>query len=214
MAEQEKDRTEPATPFKLEEAKRRGQVAKSLDFISLVMLSAFLAALYAWADDLARFGLRLSVGALESGAELAFTPPVAAAWLGKISLATLALVAPFLAAAVLAAVVANLVQTGAVFSACPLKPDFQRLNPALGFKRLFSLKVLVETGKTILKLVLFAGVAYLALRDRKSTRLNSSHGSISYGGCGLKKKNGPTYVYTRSSETSRSRVGRQHCSHA
>ncbi len=163
MAEQEKDRTEPATPFKLEEAKHRGQVSKSLDFISLVMLSTFLAALYAWADDLARFGLRLSVGALESGAELAFTPPVAAAWLGKISLATLALVAPFLAAAVLAAVVANLVQTGAVFSAFPLKPDFQRLNPALGFKRLFSLKVLVETGKTILKLVLFAGVAYLAL---------------------------------------------------
>src|SRR6266496_4905240 len=79
MAEQEKDRTEPATPFKLEEAKHRGQVSKSLDFISLVMLSAFLAALYAWADDLARFGLRLSVGALESGAELAFTPPVAAA---------------------------------------------------------------------------------------------------------------------------------------
>src|SRR6266568_3916002 len=154
MAEQEKDRTEPATPFKLEEAKHRGQVSKSLDFISLVMLSAFLAALYAWADDLARFGLRLSVGALESGAELAFTPPVAATWLGKISLATLALVAPFLAAAVLAAVVANLVQTGAIFSAFPLKPDFQRLNPALGFKRLFSLKVLVETGKTILKLVL------------------------------------------------------------
>ncbi len=127
------------------------------------MLSTFLAALYAWADNLARFGLRLSVGALESGAELAFTPPVAAAWLGKISLATLALVAPFLAAAVLAAVVANVVQTGAIFSAFPLKPDFQRLNPALGFKRLFSLKVLVETGKTILKLVLFAGVAYLAL---------------------------------------------------
>ncbi len=129
MAEQEKDRTEPATPFKLEEAKHRGQVSKSLDFISLVMLSAFLAALYAWADDLARFGLRLSVGALESGPELAFTPPVAAAWLGKISLATLALVAPFLAAAVLAAVVANVVQTGAIFSAFPLARE-ERARPA------------------------------------------------------------------------------------
>ena len=43
MAEQEKDRSEPATPFKLEEAKRRGQVAKSLDFVSLLMLGALLA---------------------------------------------------------------------------------------------------------------------------------------------------------------------------
>src|SRR2546428_227778 len=41
MAEQEKDRTEPATPFKLEEARRRGQVAKSLDFVSLLMLLLF-----------------------------------------------------------------------------------------------------------------------------------------------------------------------------
>jgi flagellar biosynthetic protein FlhB len=163
MAEQEKDRTEPATPFKLEEAKRRGQVAKSLDFISLVMLSAFLAALFAWGDDLARSGLRLSVGLVERGVELSFTSQVVAAWLGKMSLATLALVAPFLAAAVLAAVIANVVQTGPIFSAFPLKPDFQRLNPALGFKRVFSLKTLVETGKTILKLALFGGVAYLAL---------------------------------------------------
>ena len=164
MAEQEKDRSEPATPFKLEEAKRRGQVAKSLDFTSLVMLGAFLAALYAWADDLARAGLRLSVGTLERGADLVFTPPVVAGWLGSLSLAMLAMLAPFLAVACLAAIVANLAQNGPVFSAFPLKPDFNRLNPALGFKRVFSLKTLVETGKTLVKLALFGAVAWLALR--------------------------------------------------
>jgi flagellar biosynthetic protein FlhB len=163
MAEQEKDRTEPATPFKLEEAKRRGQVAKSLDFISLVMLGALLAALYAWADDLAAAGVRLSAGALERAGSLSFSPADAASWLGALSTATLALVAPFLAVAVLAAILANLVQTGPVFSAFPIKPDFQRINPATGFKRVFSLKTLVETGKTLLKLGVFGGVAYLAV---------------------------------------------------
>ena len=163
MAEQEKDRSEPATPFKLEEAKRRGQVAKSLDFISLVMLGALLAALYAWGDALALAGLRLSAGSLERAADLAFSNAEAAAWLGGLSLATLSLVAPFLAVAVLAAIVANLVQTGPIFSAFPLKPDFQRINPVTGFKRVFSLKTLVETGKTLIKLAAFAGVAYLAV---------------------------------------------------
>lgn len=163
MAEPEKDRTEPATPFKLEEAKRRGQVAKSLDFTSLLMLGTLLATLYASGDDLARAGLGLSAGSLERGATLASGSAGAAAWLGELSLATLSMMAPFLAAAVLVAIVANLVQTGPVFSAFPLKPDFQRINPATGFKRVFSLKTLVETGKTLLKLLLFGGVAYLAL---------------------------------------------------
>ena len=163
MAEQEKDRTEPATPFKLEEAKRRGQVAKSLDFISLVMLAALLAALYAWSERLAAAGARLAAGALERAAVVSFSGPDAAAWLGQLTTATLSMLAPFLAVAVLAALVANLVQTGPVFSAFPLKPDFNRINPATGFKRVFSLKTLVEAGKTLVKLAAFAGVAWLAL---------------------------------------------------
>jgi len=64
---------------------------------------------------------------------------------------------------VLAALVANLVQTGPVFSAFPLKRDCNRINPATGFKRVFSLKTLVEAGKTLVKLAAFAGVAWLAL---------------------------------------------------
>ncbi len=39
MAEKEQNRTEQATPFKLEESRKQGQVAKSLDFNSLIMIS-------------------------------------------------------------------------------------------------------------------------------------------------------------------------------
>jgi flagellar biosynthetic protein FlhB len=163
MAEPEKDRTEPATPFKLEEARRRGQVAKSLDFISLVMLATLLAALYAWSEHLAAAGLRLSSGIVERAGSLSFGTADAAAWLGRLSAQTLSLVAPFLALAVLAAIAANVVQTGPVFSFFPLKPDFQRINPATGFKRVFSLKTLVEAGKTLVKLLALSGVAWLAL---------------------------------------------------
>src|SRR5690349_468053 len=48
MAEQEQNRTEQATPFKLSEAKKRGQVAKSLDFNTLIMVGSLLIATALW----------------------------------------------------------------------------------------------------------------------------------------------------------------------
>jgi len=51
-----------------------------------------------------------------------------------------------------------------VFSTEPLKPDWNRLNPAAGFKRLLSLKLLFETGKSVLKLLALVAVAWVAVR--------------------------------------------------
>jgi len=67
--------------------------------------------------------------------------------------------APFFLLVILVGVLSNLLQTGPVFSFHPLKPDMQRLNPVQGFKRIYSMKALFETGKSLLKLGLFAAVA-------------------------------------------------------
>ena len=48
MAEQEQNRSEQATPFKLEEARKQGQVAKSLDFNTLVMMWGLLGLAMIW----------------------------------------------------------------------------------------------------------------------------------------------------------------------
>jgi flagellar biosynthetic protein FlhB len=53
---------------------------------------------------------------------------------------------------------------GIVFTTKPLKPDFSRLNPAKGLKRLFSMRMLKETLKSIVKLLLYGAGAYLALK--------------------------------------------------
>ena len=64
----------------------------------------------------------------------------------------------FLAVAIFAIVLLfELLQTGIVFSAQPLKPDFSRLNPAKGLKRVFSKRMLIETAKNVLKFAVYVG---------------------------------------------------------
>jgi flagellar biosynthetic protein FlhB len=58
----------------------------------------------------------------------------------------------------------ELVQTGFVYSTEPLKPNFSRLNPANGLKRLFSLRLLLETTKNVLKLIFYSCVGYWVIR--------------------------------------------------
>lgn len=160
MAEQDHDKTEQATPFKLQEAKKRGQVAKSLDINSFLLLAGMLAVFYVWGRQFLDSGLRLERAVLSQAQALAYDAPALLAWTGEITLAAGRLLAPVLLAAIVLAVLSNLFQTGPVFSFFPLKPDVQRLNPVQGFKRVFSVRLLFEGLKSLLKLALFGAVAY------------------------------------------------------
>jgi flagellar biosynthetic protein FlhB len=163
MAEQEKDKTEQATPSKLEEAKRRGQVAKSPDFNSFFVLAGGLGLLYGWGDTFARHALILARSIFEQAGKVEYDPPHLSAWFESVAVATAYLMVPFFLTAILVMVLANLIQTGPIFTGFPLKPDFQRINPVAGFKRVFSLKMLFEGLKSVIKLVLFGLTAYFVL---------------------------------------------------
>lgn len=164
MAEQqEQDRSEPASPFKLKEARNKGQVAKSLEINSFFVLAVVLAQLYFIGEDLIGSQLRISQ-ALFSRADLfALDPVTSVALFEAVTDALLDVYWPLLGAIMIVGVLANMAQTGPVFSFFPIKPDMQRLNPVQGFKRLFSLKLLFESLKTVIKLAVFAIVIYLAL---------------------------------------------------
>lgn len=163
MAEQDQNRSEQATPHKLLEAKKKGSVAKSAEVNSLVIIAGFVAFLYLWGEQTVSGQLRLHHAILSQAHLLSFSPAQILAWLDGILTATLLSLAPFLLVLLVLGVVSNLMQTGPIFTVFPLKPDFNRLNPATGFKRLFSLRVLYEGVKTVVKLVLFCGVLSLAI---------------------------------------------------
>lgn len=165
MAEQDSDRSEQATPYKLQEARKKGSVARSMDLTALAMLSALLLTVYsgAWTGVAALVRLQRKTLALASAQEWKIDD--VAAWLGGLLMECLVLLAPLFLALAVAAVLVNLVQTGPIFSMHPLKPDLERINPMMGLKRIFSMRTLFESAKSIVKLVILGTVVYFLIKD-------------------------------------------------
>jgi flagellar biosynthetic protein FlhB len=164
MAEQEQNRSEPATPYKLEEAKKQGQVAKSLDFNSFAIVSALLLVLIGGGQMATERMAGLAAWLFELSGSLRLGQPAdTAAWLAEILMAALGVVVPIAAVGVIFAVLSNLLQTGPVFTFEPLKPKFERINPVAGLKRVFNKRMLFEGLKTILKLGVLSLIVYAFL---------------------------------------------------
>ncbi len=160
MAEQEQNRSEPATPFKLAEARKQGQVARSLDFNSFVSTFALLLLVLTLGGSIAMKVMGLSAWLLQESGSLRLEAQGDVGWFADLIWAFLGIVVPFAAVAIVFAVLANLLQTGPVFTFVPLKPKFERINPVAGFKRVFNKRMLFEAFKTVLKLGFFTAVLY------------------------------------------------------
>ena len=160
MQEQEQNRTEQATPFKLNEAKRRGQVAKSLDLNTALISCGMFALLVSSGDEYLRRICELSASLLAGAATLAVNGNTWPATATHILLQLLDILWPIAVVGIILAVLVNVVQTGLILSMEPLKPKFERINPVAGFKRVFNKKMLFQAFKSLLKLLFFGGVLY------------------------------------------------------
>lgn len=171
MAEQDFDRNEAATPFKLQKARERGQTPRSADMVSSAVFLVAMLYLASQAAGLTDAILRLAQAALVQAAK---GHPASALWPLAANLASAAALAllPFFLLLPLVAVLAAMAQTGMVFSLVPLQMDFHRINPATGFKRLFSGRTLFDGLRACLKLAVLVVVGALVLR----TLLPQFHG--------------------------------------
>ena len=159
----DQDKTEQPTAFRLQEARERGQVPRSADFTGVMVIIAFSVALTA-----ASHGVTTALArAMTRTLLLAGHAPDPSAglwtWLQRTFGPAWQSLLPIVLAMVVTAVLANVIQTGPNFSATPLKPDFSRLNPAQGAKRIFSLRVAWDLLKLTLKLGLLATMAWLCV---------------------------------------------------
>lgn len=156
-------RTETATPRRREEARRRGQVARSGELTAaLLLLAVLLFFRYAGGDLLDRVGgeARLWWGGMGSVGELS-EERVAAGGLALLGRA-LAILAPLLVLVALVAVAANIGQIGLLFTPQALAPRPDNLNPLQGFQRMFSRRTFVDLAKAAVKIALVGWVAYAA----------------------------------------------------
>lgn len=153
------ERTEPASARKLEQAREKGNVPRSRELATFAILLAsvgIVAALgvymYQGLGGIMRNALSFD------GADVA-TPDMMVRNLRDAVVDGLLVYLPMSIAVVVAAVAANLMVSGWVFSTQAFEPNFSKLNPLKGIARMFSRQSLVELIKTILKSALIAGVA-------------------------------------------------------
>ncbi|MGI5844215.1 MAG: flagellar biosynthesis protein FlhB [Candidatus Xenobium sp.] len=160
MGGQDSDKTEEPTEHKLQEARKKGQVMKSQEVISTLLLVAVT-------------GVMMGAGPMMLGRIREFTIYV---WrlIPDFNLAErnffgdvvfimgtiLMVLAPLLAGAFLMALLANIAQVKFIFSTEPLKPSLNKINPIEGFKRIFSAKSLMELVKQVAKLTIVGWICY------------------------------------------------------
>ena len=163
MAEQDMDRSQEATPYKLEKASERGQVAKSRDVVSAAVFTAAMAYV-AWRGwPVWREQFLFDQALLMQAARIDASPHNLWRLVERMLTATLWMGLPFLVTLVIAAVIANVVQTGPIFSFQPLKADLTRLNPVNGLKNVFSMQLLFNALRTVLKLVFLSAAVWMVL---------------------------------------------------
>jgi flagellar biosynthetic protein FlhB len=160
--ENDQEKTEQPTPRRLQDARDKGQVARSRELGTAAVMvagSALLllggAPLASGMGQLLKSGLALDRSALTDPAEMA---PA----LGHAVVQSLLVVAPLLLAVIAASVIAPLALGGWIFSAQALAPKLDRLNPLSGLGRIFGVQGLSELVKALLKLLVVGAIAGVA----------------------------------------------------
>jgi len=154
------EKTEAATPHRKQEARKKGQVAKSVDLNAALVVMAIIAVAY-----LVRGYMGLSImGYVQEILVRNMTATLNSEQFINVYKYTLyacfKLMAPILATAVFVALLANFLQVGFVMSSEAINPKLSNVNPLEGLKRIFSKKALFDFLKTLLKLSVIGIVIY------------------------------------------------------
>jgi flagellar biosynthetic protein FlhB len=154
--QQDLDRNDPATPFKLEKAHQKGSISKSQEATFAVVLVALTAVAFGLAEDALRGMAELVARAFAVGLNGELSPPAVVRLTAVLGQGGLQAIGSVLFVLWIAGLAISALQARGVFSTEPLKPNFDRINPGENFKRLFSLRTLYDTGRTGIKMVAIA----------------------------------------------------------
>ncbi len=166
MTSDKSDRTEKPTPKKLQDARKKGQVAQSREIPSaMILLASLLFFYFAGGFMFRQMGYlitasyrRLNDAVLQD----ALSASRLAGWCFEQS--TVILI-PLMLTLVAVGILANVSQFGFLIKEDALTPDFKKINPVNGLKRLVSLKSLVELVKSVFKILFVGLIAYVILKQ-------------------------------------------------
>jgi len=160
----DQEKTEPATPKRREDARKKGQTAISKEVSSVFILLSALGVLFftgSWMFlSLSSFmrGIFQNIGSLrlqEDSINL---------FLVEVFRQFLSILTPLMTAVFIAGIAGNIIQVGFLFTGETLVPKLSKLNPVKGMKKFVSLKSLMELFKSLLKIMIVGGIAFLMVR--------------------------------------------------
>ncbi len=179
MATTSQEKTEQPTGKRLNEARERGQIARSRDLTAVSILLCGGLAVYYSAD---LFYSRFSELLKMLWTRESFTDPgylTGSDLSMKLLTSILGMMGPALGAMIAAAVLLNLAQMkGFIFSAKAMNFSLSNLSPINGFKRMLSLRSLVELVKSIFKLIIITYVVYAVLWPERSALAELSESGV------------------------------------
>ncbi|KFE49954.1 flagellar biosynthesis protein FlhB [Pseudomonas syringae] len=177
MAENEngQDKTEDPTEKKKSEARKDGQIARSKELNTLVIMLVGAGGLLSFGSDIAQMMMELMRSNFIISREMLMDQSYMAKMLlisGKLALVAML---PFLIALMLASLIAPISLGGWLFSAKTLAPKFSRMNPASGLKRMVSTTALIELLKSFGKFLIVLVVALVVLDKDKADLISIAH---------------------------------------
>lgn len=165
----DQERTEEATQQRREDFRRRGQVAQTRELSSVLLLLG-LATLFSL---MGTFFLQQIMGSYKSVYDY-ITPGELSkdsmfSMMTQLGVSTFLVLGPVFLIAFLFSVGSSLLQVGFLVSEDAISPNFEKINPIEGFKRLFSWRSLIEGAKSLLKMMVIAFAVYYVLFDKLET---------------------------------------------
>lgn len=162
----DEERTEQATPRRRQEARKKGQVARSIEVNNASLFLAFVLTLPLLLEWIGMRFLQVFQQGLWQAGTMRLSKDLLLGGVG--------LLVPLFAIFLLVSLVSNVLQVGFEVSAQPLKPDLNRIDPIKGFQRLFSRRAVVELFKALFKFGVIAYVAWRTIRAEMQSLVMAS----------------------------------------
>jgi flagellar biosynthetic protein FlhB len=159
------DKTEPATPKRKEEARKKGQVAKSREISSVAVLTAGVVYLFFRGKDMTMALGSMIQKTISNIPHFNASDHNLPVLLMKSLRDYLHMILPIMLALGVVAILANFLQTGFIWSVEALAPKASKIDPHKGAKRILSKRSLAELFKSIAKIVIVGWAAFSTLKE-------------------------------------------------
>ncbi|MCI8428301.1 MAG: flagellar biosynthesis protein FlhB [Lachnospira sp.] len=166
------EKTEPATPKKLNETRENGQVAKSKELIMAISLLALFIIIKIYIGNMGEKLISTfkdfysSFDVIVGDSSKGYPVGLACSTVGNMFMSILNIVVPILLIAVVISVLGNMLQQSWKVTAKPMKPKLNKISPLSGFKRIFSVRQLLELLKSIAMMTIIGIVVYTTIMDK------------------------------------------------